>query len=47
MHSRGIDVVPFLTNEWSRSVGQAALANRVKLAQDLADAVLLYGLDGL
>ena len=47
MHSRGISVVPFLTNEWSRSVGKAALRNRDKLSRDLADAISLYDLDGV
>ena len=47
MHSRGISVVPFLTNEWSRAVGQAALNNREKLARELADAISLYQLDGV
>jgi spore germination protein YaaH len=47
MHSRGITVVPFLTNDWSRSVGKAALNNREQLAQDIASAVSLYNLDGV
>ena len=47
MHSRGITVVPYLTNDWSRTVGKAALAGRETLARDLADAVVLYDLDGL
>ncbi len=47
MHARGITVVPYLTNDWSRPVGKAALNNREALAQDLADAVALYDLDGV
>jgi spore germination protein YaaH len=47
MHARGITVVPFLTNDWSRSVGKAALTNRAQLAQSIAEAVILYGLDGV
>lgn len=47
MHSRGITVVPFLTNDWSRSVGKAALNNREQLSLDIAEAVSLYDLDGV
>lgn len=47
MHRRGIAVVPFLTNEWSRTIGRAALENREHLARSLADAVRLYDLDGV
>lgn len=47
MHERGIAVVPFLTNNWSRAVGKAALNNREALARSLADAVSLYNLDGV
>jgi spore germination protein YaaH len=47
MHSRGITVVPFLSNDWSRSVGKAALHNREQLSLDIAEAVGLYNLDGV
>lgn len=47
MHSRGIAVVPYLTNDWSRSVGKAALTNREALSKCIADAVSLYNLDGV
>ncbi len=47
MHARGVTVVPYLTNDWSRPVGKAALDNREALARDLADAVVLYDLDGV
>ncbi|NLA86143.1 MAG: glycoside hydrolase [Clostridiales bacterium] len=47
MHSRGISVVPFLSNEWSRTVGKAALSNREQLSDSLAEAVSLYDLDGV
>jgi spore germination protein YaaH len=47
MHRRGIDVVPYLSNDWSRSVGRAALKSREKLAESLAEAVETYGLDGV
>jgi len=47
MHERDIAVVPFLTNNWSRVVGKAALDNREALARSLAEAVVLYNLDGV
>ena len=47
MHERGISVVPYLTNDWSRAVGKAALSNRDALAQDIAEAIVLYELDGI
>ena len=47
MHSRDITVVPFLSNEWSRSVGKAALSNREQLSESIAEAISLYDLDGV
>ncbi len=47
MHSRGINVVPFLSNGWSRDVGVAALNNREALSKSIAEAVSLYELDGV
>ena len=47
MHERDVSVVPYLTNDWSRAVGKAALNNRDNLARDMADAVVLYELDGV
>ena len=47
MHARGIAVVPFLTNDWSRVIGKLALNNRQTLAKSLADAIGLYNLDGV
>ncbi|SHH94479.1 Spore germination protein YaaH [Sporobacter termitidis DSM 10068] len=47
MHSRGITVVPYLSNDWSRAVGKVALSNREKLAQSLVEAVRRYDLDGV
>lgn len=47
MHSRGIAVVPYLSNSWDRAAGVAALENRTALAQALAGAVSQYGLDGV
>ncbi len=47
MHSRGISVVPFLSNHWNRELGQAALANMDHLTEQLAEAVERYNLDGV
>ncbi|AOT69058.1 S-layer homology domain-containing protein [Geosporobacter ferrireducens] len=47
MHRRKIKVVPFLSNHWSREVARAALKNRERLAQEIADAVVKYNLDGI
>ncbi len=47
MHATGISVVPFLTNNWNRGLGIAALNNRVLLSEALADAVARYDLDGV
>jgi len=47
MHQRGIKVVPFLSNHWDRQLGIAALSNRQALAQQLAQAVVAYNLDGV
>lgn len=40
MHNRGIKVVPFLSNHWDRTIGRAALANREKLASQIADVII-------
>lgn len=47
MHDEGIAVVPYLSNEWDRDKGQAALKNREALAKELAQAVSDYDLDGV
>ncbi|GAB1477396.1 hypothetical protein MASR2M70_22340 [Bacillota bacterium] len=47
MHSRGISVVPFLSNHWNRELGQTALANMEALTEQLAEAVGKYDLDGV
>jgi spore germination protein YaaH len=47
MHRRGVKVVPFLANHWNSTAGINGLLNREKLAQDIADAVELYNLDGV
>lgn len=47
MHTRGIKVVPFLSNQWDRQKGINALKNSEALAQQLVDAIGLYDLDGV
>lgn len=47
MHNRGMTVVPFLSNHWDRSLGRKALSNRVKLVNQIVQAVNKYNLDGV
>ena len=47
MHRQGVRVVPFLSNHWDRALGQKALSNRKKLAEQIARAVIQYNLDGV
>ncbi len=47
MHRQGVRVVPFLSNHWDRALGQRALENREKLAEQIAQAIQEYNLDGI
>lgn len=47
MHSAGVLVAPYLTNDWDQAKGKAALNNRDKLSSDIANAVSQYNLDGV
>lgn len=47
MHAKGIKVVPFLSNGWSRQTGINALQIGEKLSQQIADAIVQYNLDGV
>jgi spore germination protein YaaH len=47
MHSKGIKVVPFLSNHWDRSLGRLALSKRDKLSDQIINAILEYNLDGV
>ncbi|PKM74500.1 MAG: glycoside hydrolase [Firmicutes bacterium HGW-Firmicutes-16] len=47
MHQKGILVTPYLTNDWDRAKGVAALNNIDKLSTDLANAISAYNLDGV
>ncbi|MFT4416288.1 LysM peptidoglycan-binding domain-containing protein [Fredinandcohnia humi] len=47
MHKQGVRVVPFLSNHWNREVGRAMLQNKELAAQQIADAIARYNLDGV
>lgn len=47
MHTRGIRVVPYLTNDWVKATGISALNNRAALASALVAAAEQYDLDGI
>ena len=47
MHDKGLKVVPFLSNHWNRQAGIRALENRESLAQQIAQYVEEYNLDGI
>lgn len=42
-----IKILPFVSNHFNRELGAKAMANREKLAAQIADAVLKYDLDGV
>ncbi len=46
-HSKGMKVIPFLSNHWDRQGGIAALQDTEKLAQQIADNIEKYNLDGV
>ncbi|MCT4594551.1 MAG: S-layer homology domain-containing protein [Anaeromicrobium sp.] len=47
MHKRNVDVVPFLSNHWDKTAGEKALENRFELADQIANTVSKYNLDGV
>lgn len=47
MHRQGIRVVPFLSNHWDRNLGRMMLKNRKLAAQQIADAIEKFNLDGV
>ena len=47
MHGRGIKVVPFISNNFDRTLGRAALTNRETLTTQIADAIQSLNLDGI
>lgn len=47
MHSKGIKVVPFLSNHWDRKKGRNALKNMNTLVDQIVNAINTYNLDGI
>ena len=47
MHQKDVLVTPYLTNDWDRTKGVAALNNLDKLSSDIANAISAYNLDGV
>lgn len=47
MQSKGIKVVPFLSNHWDKAKGRSALSNIPKLTTQIANAIEKYNLDGV
>jgi spore germination protein YaaH len=47
VHSKGIKVVPFISNHWNKNAGELALENRQIRAIEIANIVSKYNLDGV
>ena len=47
LQTTGLKIVPFLSNHWNRSIGNAALDNGESLAKTIAAAIKKYNLDGI
>lgn len=47
VHSKGIKIMPFLSNHWNRELGRTALANRERLTDEIISALNRYNLDGI
>ncbi len=47
MHARGIKVVPYLSNNWDRTLGRAALANQNTFVASLSAEIERLGCDGV
>ncbi|MCT4509535.1 MAG: S-layer homology domain-containing protein [Tepidibacter sp.] len=47
MHNKGVKVVPFISNHWDRELGRQALSNKHNLANQIAEAIEKYDLDGV
>lgn len=47
MHRQGLKVIPYLSNNWDRTIGRAGLANRQQLIKQLVDKINQYNLDGV
>ncbi len=47
MHSKGVKVVPFLSNHWDRAKGRNALKNMDSLVDQIVSTINTYNLDGI
>lgn len=47
IHSKGMRIVPFISNHWDRESGKKLLENRTTGAKELTDLVLTHNLDGI
>lgn len=47
MHNRGIRVTPYISNNWSKSIGRIALRNKERITAQIAAAIEQYNLDGI
>ncbi len=47
MHLKGIKVIPYLSNNWDRTLGRAAVENRASFVTELASKVLELDCDGV
>ncbi len=47
MHSKGIKVFPYLSNNWNRTLGRLAVANRASFVTELSNKVKSLGCDGV
>lgn len=47
LHKRGLKVIPFITNNFDRNLGQIAMKNRETLSTQLVDSVVKNNLDGI
>lgn len=47
MHAKGIKVTPYLSNNWDRTLGRAAVANRETFVSDIAAKVISLECDGV
>jgi len=47
MHAKGIKVIPYLSNNWDRVLGRAAVTNRNNFVTELAEKVISLECDGV
>ncbi|KOS68718.1 hypothetical protein AEA09_09305 [Lysinibacillus contaminans] len=47
LHNRGLKVIPFITNNFDRKLGQIAMKNRDSLSTQLVESIVKNNLDGI